>query len=202
MGVFARILMELAAISEDTGTLMIDATHLKAHRRAASLRGQKGASEPNAVLADGTGRMKFLSFEREFPPLLAKGDIKGMRTLVERLATDVEALTAGVPASAEHGQTDGLLAVRELTKLTRILIDFRALSLEFPQVSKLAPAQPKRDRIQSLDAAKLDFTRIRRETNRYLSVDYVVFNTAVKAVEERDLALLNEWKELLGSNPG
>ena len=47
-----------------------------------------------------------------------------------------------------------------------------------------------------------DFTRIRRETNRYLSVDYVVFNTAVKAVEERDLALLNQWKELLGSNPG
>ena len=54
----------------------------------------------------------------------------------------------------------------------------------------------------ALDAAKLDFTRIRRETNQYLSVDYVVFNTAVKAVEERDLALLNQWKEFLGSNPG
>jgi hypothetical protein len=146
--------------------------------------------------------MKFLTFERELPPLLAKGDIKGMRTLVERLASDVEAAAALVPANAEHGQTDGLLVVRELTKLTRILIDFRALSLEFPTVSKLAPAQPKRERIQALDAAKLDFTRIRRETNRYLSVDYVVFNTAVKAVEERDLALLNQWKELLGSNPG
>jgi hypothetical protein len=29
-----------------------------------------------------------------------------------------------------------------------------------------------------------------------------VFNTAVKTVEERDLALLNQWKEFLGSNPG
>jgi pSer/pThr/pTyr-binding forkhead associated (FHA) protein len=160
------------------------------------------ATEPNAALADGTARMKFLTFERELPPLLAKGDIKGMRTLAERLASDIEAVAAQVPANAEHGQTDGLLVVRELAKLTRILIDFRALSLEFPTVSKLAPAQPKRERIQALDAAKLDFTRIRRETNRYLSVDYVVFNTAVKAVEERDLALLNQWKELLGSNPG
>lgn len=43
MGVFARILLELAATSQDTETLMIDATHVKAHRTAASLRGQKGA---------------------------------------------------------------------------------------------------------------------------------------------------------------
>jgi pSer/pThr/pTyr-binding forkhead associated (FHA) protein len=160
------------------------------------------AAEQNAILADGTGRMKFLSFEREFLPLLAKGDIKGLRVLTDRLAGDLEATAARVPADAEHGQTDGLLVVRELAKLARILIDFRALSLEYPQVSKLAPAQPKRERIQALDAVKLDFTRIRRETNRYLSVDYVVFNTAVKAVEERDLALLNQWKEFLGSNPG
>lgn len=45
MGVFARILLELAAISQDTEILMIDATHIKAHRTAASLLGQKGASE-------------------------------------------------------------------------------------------------------------------------------------------------------------
>jgi pSer/pThr/pTyr-binding forkhead associated (FHA) protein len=160
------------------------------------------ASEPNAMLADSTARMKFLTFEREFLPLLGKGDIKGMRMLTERLSADLEATAARVPADAEHGQADGLLVVRELAKLARILIDFRVLSLEYPQVSKLAPAQPKRERIQALDAAKLDFTRIRRETNRYLSVDYVVFNTAVKTVEERDLALLNQWKEFLGSNPG
>ena len=49
MGVFARILLELAATSQDTETVMIDATHLKAHRTAASLRGQKGASGPGAA---------------------------------------------------------------------------------------------------------------------------------------------------------
>jgi pSer/pThr/pTyr-binding forkhead associated (FHA) protein len=196
-----RVIDRAAQVAAGSQTVNFD-QDLNELAEAMAESGRLLASEPNAVLADSTARMKFLSFEREFPPLLAKGDIKGMRTLVERLAADVEALAAGVPANAEHGQADGLLAVRELTKLTRILIDFRALSLEFPQVSKLAPAQPKRDRIQALDAAKLDFTRIRRETNRYLSVDYVVFNTAVKAVEERDLALLNQWKELLGSNPG
>ena len=36
-GVFNRIFAELAAESEATGTVMIDATHLKAHRTAASL---------------------------------------------------------------------------------------------------------------------------------------------------------------------
>lgn len=42
MGVFARMMTELAAKEQDTDTLMIDATHLKAHRTAASLRTQKG----------------------------------------------------------------------------------------------------------------------------------------------------------------
>ena len=36
-GVFDRIFAELASESEATGTIMIDATHLKAHRTAASL---------------------------------------------------------------------------------------------------------------------------------------------------------------------
>ena len=43
MGVFAQMLMGLAEAGRDSGTLMIDATHLKAHRTAASLRTQKGA---------------------------------------------------------------------------------------------------------------------------------------------------------------
>ena len=37
MGVFTRILTELAAQGDGTGTLMIDATHLKAHRTASSM---------------------------------------------------------------------------------------------------------------------------------------------------------------------
>ena len=41
-GVFDRIFRELAAMSAATDTVMIDATHLKAHRTAASLL-KKGA---------------------------------------------------------------------------------------------------------------------------------------------------------------
>ena len=37
------ILTELAAERRDTEVIMIDATHLKDHRTAASLRGKKGA---------------------------------------------------------------------------------------------------------------------------------------------------------------
>ncbi len=42
-GVFARILIELARQGGQTEVLMIDATYLKAHRTASSLRLKKGA---------------------------------------------------------------------------------------------------------------------------------------------------------------
>ena len=42
-GIFARMLLELADQGQQTDTLMIDATHLKAHRTASSLRLKKGS---------------------------------------------------------------------------------------------------------------------------------------------------------------
>ena len=41
-GIFARMLLELANQGEATDMLMIDATHLKTHRTASSLRLKKG----------------------------------------------------------------------------------------------------------------------------------------------------------------
>ena len=52
-GVFARIFRELAETGSDGETIMIDSTHLKAHRTAASLskggRGQGPLVEPKAA---------------------------------------------------------------------------------------------------------------------------------------------------------
>ena len=48
MGVFARMLIELAAQGQQTETLMIGASHLKAHRTASSLRAKKGAPARSA----------------------------------------------------------------------------------------------------------------------------------------------------------
>jgi hypothetical protein len=42
MEVWARALAALAAEDQDVETVVIDTTHLKAHRTAAGLRGQKG----------------------------------------------------------------------------------------------------------------------------------------------------------------
>jgi hypothetical protein len=42
MGVFARIMTGVAEQAPDNKTISIDATYLKAHRRASSLRLEKG----------------------------------------------------------------------------------------------------------------------------------------------------------------
>ena len=52
LGVFARIFGELAELGSDDETIMIDSTHLKAHRTAASLSkgglGREPSGEPKA----------------------------------------------------------------------------------------------------------------------------------------------------------
>ena len=49
MGVFARIMEGLAAEQADCRTIMIDATYLKAHRTASSLRLKRGAWPPDRL---------------------------------------------------------------------------------------------------------------------------------------------------------
>ena len=44
LGVFAKMLTAMATEAQNTETVMIDATHLKAHRTASSLRGKKGGA--------------------------------------------------------------------------------------------------------------------------------------------------------------
>lgn len=48
-GVFARIMVGLAAEGTDQKTIMIDATYLKAHRTACSLRAKKGGAAARSV---------------------------------------------------------------------------------------------------------------------------------------------------------
>ena len=47
MGVFARIFVELAQPGADGATIMIDSTHVKAHRTAASLSKGGSGREPS-----------------------------------------------------------------------------------------------------------------------------------------------------------
>ena len=55
MGVFARIMAGLAAEGTETKTVMIDATYLKAHRTASSLRVKKGG--PGRLIGRTKGGM-------------------------------------------------------------------------------------------------------------------------------------------------
>ena len=54
MGIFARMLLALAEAGQDLSAVMIDATHLKTHRTAASLHGQKGGAIASSA-APGAG---------------------------------------------------------------------------------------------------------------------------------------------------
>jgi hypothetical protein len=53
MGVFARMMEGLASEGTEQKTIMIDATYLKAHRTASSLRAKKGGPMTSAGASSG-----------------------------------------------------------------------------------------------------------------------------------------------------
>ncbi len=53
MGVFARMMEGLASEGGEEKVVMIDATYLKAHRTASSLRAKKGAPTTSAAASSG-----------------------------------------------------------------------------------------------------------------------------------------------------
>jgi hypothetical protein len=56
MGVFARMMEGLASKGGQEKVVMIDATYLKAHRTASSLRAKKGGPTTSAVASSGERR--------------------------------------------------------------------------------------------------------------------------------------------------
>ena len=64
-GVFARIMVGLAAESADHKTIMIDATYLKAHRTASSLCVKKGAARGATAAHSGPARHRGPQAARE-----------------------------------------------------------------------------------------------------------------------------------------
>ncbi len=57
MGVFARMMEGLACDGGEEKTVMIDATYLKAHRTASSLRAKKGGQKTSAAASSGEQRV-------------------------------------------------------------------------------------------------------------------------------------------------
>ena len=67
MGVFARIMEGLAAEAVERKTVMIDATYLKAHRTASSLRAKMGAPATSADTRSGAVRGSGIDPGDQFP---------------------------------------------------------------------------------------------------------------------------------------
>ena len=81
IGVFDRIFATLAGESAATDTVMIDATHLKAHRTAASLL-KKGRSPPHRSTKGGLNSKLHAVCDREGKPLillLTEGQVSDYR---------------------------------------------------------------------------------------------------------------------------
>jgi len=67
-GVFARMMDGLAAEATVPKTVMIDATYLKAHRTATSLRSKKGAGDTTSLFVHAIGAQVFLNLPLAMDP--------------------------------------------------------------------------------------------------------------------------------------
>lgn len=155
-----------------------------------------------ASLAEIYARLRFLSFERSFAGALAKDDF----TEAARLAQDAQGRLMGIerdlPATTDPSQKRELVAAIELLDFANLLVDFRAFARKHPQVNAAAPDMPTREQMLAFDQKREQFIKLRRTHNKVLSIDYLLFNRVVQEVENRDLSLINHWREFLTARGG
>jgi hypothetical protein len=161
------------------------------------------ASYPEeAALAEVYARLRFLSFERSFAGVFLKEDFAE----AQRIAQDAQGRLMGIerdlPAATDAGQKKELHAAIELLDFANLLVQLREFARKHPQVSTTAPNLPTKAEMTAFDEKREQFIKLRRAYNKMLSIDYLLFNKIVQDVENRDLALINHWREFLTARGG
>lgn len=155
-----------------------------------------------AQLAEIYARLRFLSFERSFAAVFARDDFAE----ATRLAQDAQGRLMGIerdlPAGLDASQKRELTSAVELLDFAGLLVQFRDFARKHPQVNAAAPNLPTRAEMASFDEKREQFIKLRRTYNKMLSIDYLLFNKIVQEVENRDLALINHWREFLLARGG
>lgn len=150
-----------------------------------------------APLAEIYARLRMLSFERSFATVFARDDFAE----AARLAQDAQGRLMGIerdlPTTAEAAQKRELTTAIELLDFANLLIQLRDFARKHPQVSATAANMPTRVEIAAFDEKRDQFIKLRRAYNKVLSIDYLLLNRIVQEVENRDLALINHWREFL-----
>jgi hypothetical protein len=151
----------------------------------------------NIPLSSLLTRLKFLDFERKFAGLFDKREFDAAAKLVSTLTADLSTIASKIPSDSSNSDIRDVLVTVQLAKYADILLKFRALASEFPDVSVNAPRKPSVSRLLALQKLKTRSVNIRRESNRILSATYIVFKKIVDDVDSHDIGLINAWSQLL-----
>ena len=161
------------------------------------------ASYPEeAALTEIYARLRFLSFERSFAAAFGKDDFAEAARIAQDAQGRLMGLERDLPPTTEAAQKKDLNAAIELLEFANLLTQLREFARKHPQVSATAPNLPTKTEMAAFDEKRDQFIKLRRAHNKVLSIDYLLFNKIVQEVENRDLALINHWREFLTARGG
>lgn len=162
------------------------------------------ATYPDEVpLAEVYARLRFLSFERSFAAAFRKGDLAEAKRLADDARARLVLIDRDLPTGPDVLAKHELPAAIDLLEFAELLVDLRAFADKYPQVKAGddAPHPTKAD-ITAFDGKRDQFIKLRRTYNESLSIDFKLFGKIVNDVEQRDLTLINHWREFLMATGG
>lgn len=145
-------------------------------------------------LINAAARLFFMDFERRFVPLVEARRLSEAEALLARTRSRLDRLGDTVPAGTRDTAVEDFRSAQDLVTLAGVLVSFRRFSADFPAG---AARRPTAARLQQMLDLKGELARDRRLLNKSLSVHYLVLRALVADVEERDVAQVNHWKDVL-----
>jgi len=163
----------------------------------------------NIELANIYGKIRFLSFERNFSAQFSqKKEDANFRSAMgdaERIAKDLKNQLAAIehqlPSGLPGGDRVELTTASALSDLASVIVSLHRFGHDYRQVAKSTAerpiATPTLAQLDEAEKRRNEFNLLRRQNIQALSRDYRLFYAIVQDVENKDINLIGRWRELI-----
>ncbi|HTT07720.1 MAG TPA: FHA domain-containing protein [Gammaproteobacteria bacterium] len=142
----------------------------------------------------------FLQFERNLLNLIQQGKPDQAIPLLAQVQSEFGKLSTGSTATKDEDSRKIYTDVANLLELAGPVIQIKTFARRYPNPAKDAKVAPSKAEMEQIKKMRDQFSELRKKNNLALSLNYLLFNSIVGDVDDKDAVVVDKWGAMTGTN--